>query len=356
VEEKFLINVGLIGLGHMGKLHLMISKRIKGVNVAAAADKSKAALNFAAQNGVNSLFDDYHEMLRKTELDAVIVSLPNFLHIEAILAAAESGLDLYVEKPLANSLQECEQIGAAIKKSGVKLMVGHNFRFLPSMQKLSEIIKNGNCGDPVIAELDYIHGGAFSHPLEPRRVPKWRFDKEMCGGGVLVDLGYHIIDLFNWLFGEGKVMSSYLDQRYELGMEDTASVLLASPSTGVLGVVNTGWFQKTVFPEFNFRASVHGTAGSFSSDSFVPKNLYTHACKEGLKNFFKRILGRKINYLSYTYYYTSYCECLDAFFKGVKEKDFEMPVSFEDAYSVMKVIQQAYEKASRFKTSRVTKL
>jgi len=351
VEGGTLIKVGLIGLGHMGKLHLMICKHIEGVNVTAVADKSKSALAFAAQNGVDSLFVDYQEMLRKIELDAAIISLPNFLHREAVLAVAERGLDVYVEKPLANNLQECEQIGAAIKKFNVKLMVGHNFRFLPSVQKLSEMIKNGTCGDPVITVLEYIHGGAFSHPLEPRRVPKWRFDKQKTGGGVLVDLGYHMIDLFNWLFGEGRVMYSHLDQRYELGMEDTATLLLSARSTGVLGVVNAGWFQKTVFPEFNFRAYVHGTAGSLTTDRFTPRNFYLHASKEGLKNLVRRILGLRINPLSYTYYYTSYYNCLRAFFTGLKEKGCGMPVSFNDAYSTMKVIQQAYERAERLKSN-----
>jgi len=106
-----MINVGVIGLGRMGMLHLMDCMKIDDVKVVAAADSSKKALKKAKSFGVKRLYADYHDLFRDaSEIDAVVIALPNFLHFESVQLALEAGLNVFVEKPMARNVEECREI------------------------------------------------------------------------------------------------------------------------------------------------------------------------------------------------------------------------------------------------------
>ena len=130
--------------------------------------------------------------------------------------------------------------------------------------------------------------------------------------------------------------------RFGLPIEDSATVVLESAKTGIKFVVNTGWFSKMIFPDFNFRINLHGTVGYTSTDHFAPRSLYRHAAKEGISNFFRRIVGKKVHYLSYTYYYSSFVKVLNEFFDAIKE-DAPIPVSSESQLEVLKIIENVYK-------------
>ena len=144
-----MINVGVIGLGRMGMLHLMVSSRLEGVKVVAAADFSKKALKKAESLGIKNLYEDYKEMLKNASnlgLDAVIISLPNFLHFESIQLSLEAGLNVFAEKPLATTVEECSEIVKLVKKSGRKVMVGHVMRFTEAIEDMKKALDNGSLG------------------------------------------------------------------------------------------------------------------------------------------------------------------------------------------------------------------
>lgn len=102
-----------------------------------------------------------------------------------------------------------------------------------------------------------------------------------------------------------------------------------------------------MFPRFNFRVILHGTAGFISTDQFTPKNLYIHAAKEGVKNVLRRALGMEIHPLTYTYFYFSYAEELRHFFNCL-ENDEEPIVTARDAFNVVKTIENIYCYHNRF--------
>ena len=342
-----MIKVGVIGLGRMGMLHLMNSMKIEDVRVVAAADTSKRALSKAKHLGVNELFEDYHKMLNSaSNMDAVIISLPNYLHLESIRLALEEGLNVFVEKPLANTVQECREIAKLVKKSGCKLMVGHCFHFLEVIEKMKENLDKGLIGSLEVATLEEVINGPFAHPRVPAPVSDWWFDPKKSGGGALFDIGYHMIDLFRFFAGNAEVIFSSLDYKFSLPVEDGAIVILRSSSCSAKGIVNVGWYQKTIFPKYNFRAILHGNAGFVSSDHFVPHNLYFHALKEGTKNLLRRIVGKRIRYLSYTYYYEPFYQELKHFFDCIK-RDLDPLVSVEDGLRTVELIQQAYRLAEQ---------
>jgi len=344
-----MIKVGVIGLGRMGMLHLMNSSKIDGVKVVAVADSSKKALAKAKLLGVNELFEDYNKMFNSPlEMEAVIISLPNYLHLESIKLALENDLNVFVEKPLARSVEECREIVRLVKKSGRKLMIGHCFRFLEVIKKMKKELDKGSIGNLEVATLEEVVNGPFAHPRTPVPVSDWWFVPEKSGGGALLDIGYHMIDLFRFFAGNATVTFSSLDYNFNLPVEDGAIILLRSSDCSAKGIVNVGWYEKTIFPKYNFRVILHGNAGFLSSECLVPRNLYWHAVKEGAKNILRRVLGKRIRYLSYTYYYEPFYQELEHFFNCVK-RDLDPIVSVEDGLKTVELIWQAYKLANKLR-------
>jgi predicted dehydrogenase len=341
------IKVGVIGLGRMGMLHLMNCMKIDGIRVAAAADFSKKALNKAKSLGVQRVYTDYHDLLNDASaIDAAIISLPNFLHFESIKLSLEAGVNVFTEKPMARNVEECREIVKLVEKSGRKFMVGHCVRFVDAIKRMKENLDKGIIGSLEVATIEEVINGPFSHPRVPAPVSDWWFDPKKSGGGVLLDIGYHMIDLFRFFAGDSKVVFSCLDHKFNLPVEDGAIMILRSSNSSAKGIINVGWYQQTIFPKYNFRVILHGNAGYFSSDDLVPHNLYIHAVKEGTKNLLRRIIGKKIHPLSYTYYYESFYKELAHFFYCVKN-DSDPLVSAMDGLKTVELIQEAYEKFRR---------
>ena len=335
-----MLRIGVIGLGNMGKLHFMNAMRIKGVRVVAAADKRERSRKFVEKYNVKT-YDDYKTLIDKEELDAIIISLPNFLKKESVIYAAEHDLDILLDKPLSRNLADAKEIVQKVEKQNVRLMVGVNYRYFDSVQKLMNNFEDGKVGDVVLATSELIMNGPFSHGLIPVPVPDWWLNKETAGGGALLDLGYHLIDIFDLMFDNLRVKYSSLGYRFNLTVEDTAIVILESEKTSTKCVVNVGWFSKMIFPDFNFRVNIHGTVGYDSTERYAPYNLRLYAVKEGALNFLRKVSGRKVRYLSYTYYYASFYKVLEIFFEMLKQ-GIESPISLERQFGVMRIIDEIY--------------
>jgi predicted dehydrogenase len=203
------------------------------------------------------------------------------------------------------------------------------------------VLDEGRVGDAVIATSDLVLNGPFSHGLVPVAVPEWWLSRETAGGGALIDLGYHLIDLLNWMFGDLEVVHSSLGHRLNLAVEDTGTVLLKSKKTATACVVNVGWFMRSIFPEYNFRVNIHGTGGYATTENYAPKNLRAYAAKEGAMNILRRVTGRKVHFLSWTYYYSSFYTILELFFEAIR-KGAEFPISLDSQLEVARVIDSIY--------------
>jgi predicted dehydrogenase len=340
-----MVRIGIIGLGRMGMLHLMNCLKMENAEVVAAADGSKKALKRAKTLGVDMLYEDYSDLLKKhsAEIDAVVISLPNFLHFTSIQLSLEAGLNVFAEKPMANTVKECREIVKLVGRSGMKFMPGHSSRFIDAIQRMKKKVDNGSIGNIEVATIEEIINGPFSHPRIPSPVSDWWFDPQKSGGGALLDIGYHMIDLFRFFAGDSRVVFSRMDHKFSLSVEDGAIVILESSGSSARGIINVGWYEKTVFPQFDFRVIIHGNAGYLCSDSLVPRNLYLHAFKEGTKNIARRIARKKIHPLSYTYYYEPYYKELSHFLDCI-ENDTDPLVSAVDGLRAVELIQDAYDR------------
>lgn len=343
-----MLDVGVIGLGKMGRVHMMNCLHMDDVRVTAVADLSKRALNKAKSIGIKNLYTDYRDLLNDfhSNLDAVVISLPNFLHFESIRMALEAGLNVFVEKPLANTTRECRQIVRLVEESDRKLMIGHCMRFFDVIEKMKNMVDKGFIGSLEVVTLEEVINGPFAHGAVPKPIPEWWFDPKKAGGGVLLDLGYHLIDLFRFFVGDCQPLFSSLDHNFNLPVEDSAIVILRSSNSSTKGIVNVGWYQKTVFPQYNFRVILHGNAGYISSDDLIPSNIYFHAIKEGTKNILRRLTGKRIRPLAYAYYYESYYKELMHFFDCV-EQDLEPSISATDGLKTVEIIEEVYRCADK---------
>jgi len=338
-------NVGIIGLGKMGRLHMRNCFHLDGVKVAAVADSSHRNLRYASSIGIRDLYSDYHELLENSNVDAVIICLPNNLHFECIKLALETGMNVFAEKPIATTISEAKEIVKLTQKSGSKFMPGHNMRFFDATIKMKDKLEKGYLGDLEVLTIEEIINGPFHPHVVPTPVPEWWFDKKRSGGGVLMDLGYHLLDLYRYIAGDAKVIFCNLDYKYNLPVEDSAIAILDS-GTHVKGIINVGWYQIVIFPKYNFRVIMHGTSGHLSSEDLTPRNMSMYAVKEGLKNVARRMLKRKIHPLSYTYFYESYFKEMQHFFHCIK-KDLAPEVSAEDGLRTIELIEDSYKLFSK---------
>lgn len=251
------VRLGIIGLGYMGKLHLKHAQKLPNVDYVAVADSSKRALRLAKNSGAKKTFTDFEQLLNDQEIDAVIIALPTHLHSKCALKAAEAGKDIFLEKPMARNPDEAKGIINAAKKNSVKLMMGYHLRFNKTFRKLKTQIDDGSLGDIELASGTFVGSGPFFHRAEthtPLPVPDWWFNKELTGGGALIDVGSHIINLLRWYFGEITHIRSHLGYRFNLDFEDTA-MCFAKFDSGTAAVINAGWFSHN----FKLKVDCYGT-------------------------------------------------------------------------------------------------
>lgn len=252
------VRLGIIGLGYIGKIHLRHSLKLNNARPIAVSDLSKNAIAKAKDMGIKKAFTDYQLLLKDPDVDAVIIALPTHLHLQCAKQAAEAKKHIFLEKPIARNAEEAKEIISTAQKNSVKLMIGYPMRFNTAFNALKEKLANGTLGDVEIANATYISSGPFFHRADgysPVPVPEWWFNKELTGGGVLIDLGSHIINLLRWYFGEITDIKSYLKYRYNLEQEDEATCL-AKFESGTLAVMNLGWFSQQYQLSLNFAGSV----------------------------------------------------------------------------------------------------
>jgi len=195
------VRVGIVG-GGIGYLHAQGFKKCPDAEVVAICDVNEArAQRVADAFGVPSIFTDYQQMIGMDGLDAVSVCTPNALHAPVAIAAFEAGKHVLCEKPLSvNAIEGAEMVEAG-KKAGKIFMMGFNNRFRGDTQLLKEYIQRGELGEIYFAKTGWIrrHGS----PL----VGSWFTTKALSGGGPLIDLGVHVLDLTLWLMGNPKPVS-----------------------------------------------------------------------------------------------------------------------------------------------------
>lgn len=206
------LRVGVVGLGFAGETHLKNYLLQPGVEAVALAGKEEEKLRALGETyGVPNLYMSWEDLVAREDLDIVSVCTPNHLHAPIAIAALESGKHVLCEKPLARSGAEAERISTAARRAGRVLRVAFNHRELGDVRVLKHYIENGDLGRVYHVKASW---------MRRRGIPgmgSWFTSKAMAGGGPLIDLGVHVLDLALYLLGEPEVQTVSAATYAELG-------------------------------------------------------------------------------------------------------------------------------------------
>ena len=201
------IKVGIIGTGGIAGAHITGYQKTEGVELYAACDVIKERVEAVAErHGFKKVFTSFEEMVKDPELEVVSVCTPPFAHKDAAIAALEAGKHVLCEKPMALNGDQAQEMVDAYKKVRRKhknlFSIGFNARWGQSAQTLKRIIDEGELGE-------VYYGRAVSH--RRRGVPGWGVftNKALNGGGPMIDIGVHALDMALWLMGHPKPVSVY---------------------------------------------------------------------------------------------------------------------------------------------------
>lgn len=330
--------IGLIGCGWFAQaVQLPILSRLPNVDLVAIAELDPDRQQEARRSAPRvPIYADYRDLLKIKHLDAVIVSVPNTLHAEVAIAAMQCGKHTYLEKPMAPSLSEADKIMQVWNQSGVVGMVGFNYRFNALHQAARMQIQAGRLGPLVGAR------SVFSAPR--RTLPVWKRTRP-SGGGVLLDLASHHIDLVRFLFQQN-IRMVYADIDSRCTEHDGAMLHLRLED----GLQVQSYFLFGTVDEDRFE--IYGEAGKLTVDRYHSsevENVDAGEISSPLRHVRRRLRSlRNVPYLlkklRSPWHEPSYREALSRFVSTVRGRDKASP-DFLDGYRSLEVICAAEESA-----------
>ena len=236
------LNIGIIGGGFIGRVHNIafhmlkgfFAEKVKDVALKIIAEKEEEyARRTAVRLGIEEWTGDWKELVKRDDIDLVIVGVPNYMHKEVALETIRQGKHLLCEKPLALNAVDAKEIYEAACSAGIKHGINFNYRKTPAVLLIKRWIEEGVLGSIISFRSCFIQDWALDGnvPLD------WHFQKRYSGSGVLGDLGSHIIDMARFLVGEisevsGSLMT-YIKERPVSGDASTAQISNTGTREGI---------------------------------------------------------------------------------------------------------------------------
>lgn len=251
------VRMGLIGCGKIAALHALALDTLPQAEFVACCDRDLArAQAMADRYTVPHVFDDVDQLFGGGLIDAALVCTPHPAHEPVVVAAAEAGIHVLCEKPIATTLGEADRMIEATSQAGVKFGVIFQRRFWPAARRIRSAIDAGKIGRITLGECTVrLWRGPEYFALDPWR-GKWATE----GGGILMNQAVHSIDHFQWFMGRAtEVMGRIATLRHGayIDVEDTAVATVVFEN-GALGAIQA---SSTFQPAFGFRVAVHGDNG-----------------------------------------------------------------------------------------------
>ena len=231
------IRFGIIGVGFIGRAHARCCQDIDGIHLMAVADLDKARSQAAAKDFGVEGYEDYKQLLARQDIDAVVVCLPDHLHVKPCLAAAQAGKHVLLEKPLASTLADADQILKAAEAHKCRLMVAHSLRFNLQYAAFRERVRRGDVGLPV-------HGWVRRNA---RIIDGRRFQGKTS---VILFLAIHDIDFLRWCVGSEVVRVFAMSNRQvlkDVGVDDSVLSVLKF-ANGFVASMEHSWINPEKFP------------------------------------------------------------------------------------------------------------
>ena len=307
------IKIGVIGAGRIGKVHVAtLAIGVPEAEVTAITDTDKdKAVSLADAYGIKTIAGDYKEIINNPDVEAIVICSPTDTHAKYIIEAARAGKHIFCEKPVDLSLEVIQSALDAVKKAGVKLMVGFNRRFDNNFVKMRQMVEEGKIGDPHILKIT---------SRDPAPPPA---EYSAVSGGMFIDMTIHDFDMARYIVGS-EVTEVYTKATVlvdpeigKAGDVDTAIITLTFEN-GAIGVIDNS--RKAVYG-YDQRLEIFGSKGMVNVDNNYPEN-HRYYSVDGVHkslplNFF---MDR---------YTEAYANEMKAFCKALSSNS-ELPVSGKD--------------------------
>ncbi|MFX0099027.1 MAG: inositol 2-dehydrogenase [Candidatus Hodarchaeota archaeon] len=331
-----MIIIGVIGAGRIGKLHIEnVIHHVPGVKIKTVADVKIDHLKEWAENlGIPNLTTNHEDILGDSEIKAVMICSSTDTHSRFIVESAQAGKDIFCEKPIDYDIQRIHEALDAVKKAGVKLMIGFNRRFDHNFKRIRESVKKGEIGAPHIIKVT--SRDPAPPPIEYMKV----------SGGLFFDMTIHDFDMIAFQAGE-EVQEVYargdvlIDPEIgKVGDIDTA-VIVVKFDSGAMGIIDNS--RQAVYG-YDQRVEVFGSKGALIADNDKPNTVKRYTDKS--------ILSDKIPYFFLERYNDSYINEMKEFVICLKE-DYEPSVGGIDGLNAVLVAKAA---TKSLKEGRVVKI
>src|SRR6476469_8280809 len=229
------LRVGVVGVGVMGSNHARVFAGLPGTELVGVADPDRKQAEFVARTLGCAAVADVDKLIER-DVDAITIAAPTHLHRDIALTCIAHGIHVMVEKPIASSVEEGQEIIGAARRAGVTLMVGHVERFNPAVEAIKEAIR----GEDILSI-----GITRVGPFPPR----------MSNVGVVIDLAVHDIDLIRW-FTESDIVEVQPQLSSAVAEREDIALLQFRTASGVLAHINTNWL--TPFKARNVTVATRG--------------------------------------------------------------------------------------------------
>jgi UDP-N-acetylglucosamine 3-dehydrogenase len=241
------LRVGVVGVGVMGSNHARVFAGLPGVELIGVADPDRKQAEFVARTLGCSAVSDIEQLL-ELGIDALTIAAPTHLHHAMALACIERGVHILVEKPIASSVEQGNDLIAAARQANVTLMVGHVERFNPAVEAIKEAIRNEDILSIAITRVG---------PFPPR----------MSNVGIVIDLAVHDIDLIRW-FTDSDIVEVQPQLSSAIAEREDIALLQFRTASGVLAHINTNWLTP-----FKARSVTVATRGKYVMGDLLTRQV-----------------------------------------------------------------------------------
>jgi len=229
------VKIAFAGTGYINKVHAQAAQNLGLELVAVVNHKVDSMAEFGKHFGITRQYEDLNVLLKDGDIDALVVSTPNYLHAPQTITALNAGVHVMVEKPMSMNAQEAEQMCATADKSGALLMVAHCWRFDPDVLWLKE-------QSPKLGRIVRTKGYGVHTHWGPAG---WFTQRKFAGGGAMADMGIHALDTARFLLGDPQPISVYakIGTYYKDFDVDDTGVIIVEWDNGATSYIESGWWQ-----------------------------------------------------------------------------------------------------------------
>lgn len=264
------VRIGIIGAGFIADTHAAAIHAIAGAQAVAVASHDLAkAQAFARSHAIPHADGDYHDLLARPDVDAVVVAVPNYLHAPVVEAAAAAGKHVLCEKPLCLTLDEGRRMAGACREHGVQLVYAEVLPYVPKYVRAQELAASGALGKVFFVRHGEEHPGPHSD---------WFYDPVRAGGGVLLDMACHSIEFARWVLGKPATRSvtatlATFRHGHRTACDDH-SICTIEFADGSLALCENSWAKPGGVDD---KCEIYGTTGNTRADVGLGNSLLTYS-------------------------------------------------------------------------------